>query len=114
MLHDSKEKHFASYQVPHYILSEKSTNVIFEFGEKPNVKRNWAAKEDIILLTQDKNFFHAYVKKLIELETSHLAKIESAQKEVEKLKQQYQEQMHDELNSFKKLSETNTKVPTLI
>jgi len=113
-LHDSQDKHFVSYQVPHYLLSDKTANIIFEFGEKPNIKRKWAAKEDIILLTQDRAFFHAYVKKLIQLEESHLEKISNAQKEVERLQKQYQEQMHEELNSFKTLSKKSTKVPTLI
>jgi len=114
ILHDAQDKHFVSYQVPHYILSNKTTSIIFEFGEKPNVKRKWAAKDDIILLTQDKIFFHAYITKLIQLEESHLEKINNAQKEVERLKKQYQEQMHEELNSFKELSKKNPKVPTLI
>jgi len=114
ILHDNQEKHFVSYQVPKYILSDKNTNVIFEFGVKPNVKRKWAAKEDIILLTQDKQFFRAYVTKLIKLESSHLEKISHAQEEVLRLKQQYQEQMHNELHSFKDLSSKNANIPTLI
>ena len=114
ILHDSQDKHFVSYQVPRYKLSEKNANIIFEFGEKPNIKRKWAAKEDIILLTKDKAFFHAYITKLIQLEESHIEKINNAQKEVERLQKQYQEQMHSELNSFKELSKKSTKVPTLI
>jgi len=114
LLHDSIEKHFVSYQVPRYILSEKSTNIIFEFGTKPNIKRKWAAKEDIVLLTKDREFFHAYVTKLIKLEESHLQKINQAQEELERLQKQYQEQMHSELNSFKELAEKSTKIPTLI
>ena len=114
IVHDAKDKHFVSYQVPKYILSEKNANIIFEFGEKPNVKRKWAAKEDIVLLTQDKKFFHAYVKKLIEMEESHLQKIKKAEAEVERLKKQYQEQMHSELSSFKELAKKSSKVPTLI
>ena len=114
MLHDSKDKHFVSYQVPHYLLSDKTANIIFEFGEKPNVKRKWAAKEDIILLTKERAFFRAFVTKLIELEESHLEKISNAKKEVERLEKEYQEQMHEELNSFKELSKKSPKVPTLI
>ena len=114
MLHEAQDKYFVSYQVPKYKLSEKNANIIFEFGEKPNIKRKWAAKNDIILLTQDKTFFQAYITKLIELETSHIEKINQAKAEVEKLQKQYQEQMHDELNSFKELSKKNNKVPTLI
>jgi len=114
IVHESQNKHFVSYQVPRYRFSEKNANVIFEFGEKPNIKRKWAAKKDIILLTQDKSFFQAYVAKLIELEASHIEKINQAKEEVERLEKQYQEQMHEELNSFKELSQKSAKVPTLI
>ncbi len=114
IIHGVDNKYFASYEVPKYILSEKNTNIIFEFGEKPNVKRKWAPKEDIVLITRDRRFFNAYVEKLIKLESSHLEEIKKAQAEVERLKQRYEEHMNAELHSFKKLSETNKKIPNLI
>lgn len=114
MLHESQQKHFVSYQVPKYILSTKNKNIIFEFGEKPNVKRKWAARDDIILLTQDKEFFQAYVNKLIEMEESHLEQINKAKEEVDRLQKEYQAKMHSELQSFKDLALKNTKIPTLI
>ena len=113
-LHDAGDKHFISYQVPKYILSNKTENIIFEFGEKPNTKRKWANKDDIVLLTADKTFFLAFVNKLTTMEKEHLEKIEEAQKEVEKLVQEYQESMHNELDSFKNLSLKNNEVPTLL
>ncbi len=113
-LHDSGEKHFISYQVPKYILSNKNENIIFEFGEKPNIKRKWANKNDIILLTENRKFFLAFVTKLKSMEEEHLQKINQAQKEVEKLIRKYEDTMHDELESFKKLSVKNADVPTLL
>lgn len=113
-LHDSGEKHFITYQVPKYILSNKNENIIFEFGQKPNIKRKWANKNDIILLTENKAFFLAFVEKLKSVEKEHLEKINQAQKEVEKLIQQYQDTMHNELDSFKKLSKENPDVPSII
>lgn len=114
MLHEAQKKHFISYQVPKYILSTKNKNIIFEFGEKPDIKRKWAARDDIILLTQDKEFFRAYMTKLVQMEADHLEKISQAKEEVEKLEKEYQKSMHCELKSFKELAEKNTKVPTLI
>ncbi len=113
-IHESQQKHFVSYKVPKYILSTKNKNIIFEFGEKPNVKRKWAARDDIILLTQDREFFQAYVNKLIQMQDSHLEQINKAKEEVERLQKKYQETMHSELQSFKDLAQKNTKVPTLI
>jgi len=114
MLHESQGKYFVSYQVPKYILSTKNKNIIFEFGEKPNIKRKWAAKEDIILLTQDKDFFQAYVNKLIKMEKSHLDEIVKAEEELERLQKEYKDHMCSELESFKELSHKSSKIPTLI
>lgn len=114
LLHDGREKHFVSYQVPKYILSSKNHNIIFEFGEKPNVKRKWAPKEDIILLTQNKEFFQAYLTKLTQLEKEHLAQINAAQQEIERLEIHYKEQIHSELTNFKQLAKKNKKIPTLL
>jgi len=113
-LNNAGDKHFISYKVPKYILSNKNENIIFELGEKPNIKRKWAAKNDIILLTENKAFFLAYLKKLTDLEETHLKEIDTAQKEVERLIQNYEETMKEELDSFKKLSLNNDDVPTLL
>ncbi len=114
ILHGSKEKHFVSYQVPKYIFSTKNSNIIFEFGERPNIKRKWAPKEDIILLTKDKEFFQAYLNKLIEMQANYLKEISKAQAEVDRLQKVYEEQMYKEFKSFKELSSKNEKIPTLI
>lgn len=113
-LHDSGDKHFITYQVPKYILSKKNENIIFEFGQKPTIKRKWANKKDIILLTENKAFFLAFVEKLKAVEEEHLEQINQAQKEVEQLIHQYQETMHNELDSFKKLSKDNPDVPSIL
>ena len=114
ILHESQNKYFISYQVPKYILSTKNKNIIFEFGEKPDVKRKWAARDDIILLTQDKEFFQAYVTKLVQMEQSHLQQINTAKEEVARLEKEYQQTMQSELKSFKDLALKNSKIPTLI
>ncbi len=114
VLHHTGNKHFISYKVPKYILSSKNENIIFELGEKPNIKRKWANKNDIILLTENKAFFLAYLKKLTSIEETHLEKIDHAQKEVERLIQNYEETIKEELDSFKKLSQNNENVPTLL
>lgn len=114
ILHESQNKHFLSYQVPKYILSTKNKNIIFEFGERPDIKRKWAARDDIILLTQDKEFFQAYVTKLHQIEQTHLEQISKAKEEVARLEKEYQMTMQSELKAFKDLALTNSKIPTLI
>jgi len=105
-LHGIKNKSFVSYSVPKYISSQKNSNVIFEFGEKPNVKRKWAPKDEIVLLTQDKLFFVNYLKKLKEKETSFLKKIDAQKKRLDALYQELNESMHQEFDSIKNSKES--------
>ena len=114
ILHDSADKHFISYQVPKYILSTKNKNIIFEFGEKPDIKRKWAPREDIVLLTQDKEFFKAYLAKRTDMENEHLQKIDDAKEEVQRLLQEHRDKLMREFKHFQELSAKNTKVPSLL
>lgn len=75
-------KHYLAYSVPRYLSSEKSHNIIFEFQHDGSVKRKWAAKEDIVLLTDNYELFKSILEKLEHLKQSHLAKIDAAQTEL--------------------------------
>lgn len=77
--HGDPKKHYLAYSVPRYLSSEKSQNIIFEFQHEGAVKRKWAPKEDIVLLTDDHDFFLSILHKLEQLKHSHLAKIDAAQ-----------------------------------
>jgi hypothetical protein len=73
------KKHYLAYTVPKYISSENSQNIIFEFTHNGVTKRKWAPKEEIILLTDDKELFQTTLKKLESLKASHLEKIDAAE-----------------------------------
>ncbi len=73
------KKHYLAYSVPKYISSENSQNIIFEFRHDGQIKRKWTAKEEIILLTDDKELFYATLRKLEDLKEYHLAKINAAE-----------------------------------
>lgn len=75
---DSK-KHYLAYSVPKYISSDNSQNIIFEFQHNGVVKRKWAPKEEIILLTDDQKLFQETLQKLETLKSSHLEKIDAAE-----------------------------------
>lgn len=114
VLHDCEKKHFISYQAPKYILSTKNKNIIFEFGEKPDIKRKWAPREDIVLLTQDKEFFTAYLAKLSAMQSEYLQKIDDAKEEMQRLLQEHKNALHSEFKHFQELSAKNPKVPSLL
>ncbi len=73
------KKHYLAYSVPKYISSENSVNIIFEFQHNGAVKRKWAPKEEIVLLTDDQELFQTTLQKLEALKTSHLEKIDIAE-----------------------------------
>lgn len=77
--HGNPKKHYLAYTVPRYISSANSQNIIFEFRNEEGVKRKWAPKEEIVLLTDDEQLFQTTLKKLEELKQTHLQRIDAAE-----------------------------------
>lgn len=77
--HGDPKKHYLAYTVPRYISSENSQNIIFEFRHNDTVKRKWAPKEEIVLLTDDEHLFQTTLQKLEGLKRSHLERIDAAE-----------------------------------
>jgi hypothetical protein len=77
--HGDPKKHYLAYSVPRYISSQNSQNIIFEFHHEGTVKRKWAPKEEIVLLTDDKQLFQITLQRLEELKSAHFERIDAAQ-----------------------------------
>lgn len=77
--HGDPKKHYLAYTVPRYISSENSQNIIFEFRQNDTVKRKWAPKEEIVLLTDDEKLFQDTLQKLEMLKRSHIERIDAAE-----------------------------------
>jgi hypothetical protein len=77
--HGDPKKHYLAYTVPRYVSSEKSQNIIFEFRHNDSVKRKWAPKEEIVLLTDDEQLFQTTLEKLERLKRVHLERIDVAE-----------------------------------
>ncbi|DAB38259.1 MAG: hypothetical protein A2023_01685 [Sulfuricurvum sp. GWF2_44_89] len=77
--HGDPKKHYLAYTVPRYISSENSQNIIFEFRHNDTVKRKWAPKDEIVLLTDDEQLFQTTLQKLEGLKRSHLERIDAAE-----------------------------------
>ncbi len=105
-----KNKHFVSYSVQKYKSSPKNNSVIFEFGEKPNIKRKWAAKDEIILLTQDRQFFLNFLKKLKSTEESYMKKIDEQEQKIEALFLELKDEMHTQFGTIK----NDKNIPSLL
>ncbi len=105
-----KNKHFVSYSVHKYKSSKKNNTIIFEFGAKPNIKRKWAAKDEIILLTQDKQYFLSFLKKLKSTEESYLKKIDEHEQKIEALFLELKDEMHTQFSNMK----NDKNIPSLL
>lgn len=77
--HNDPKKHYLAFHVPRYIASEKSKNVIFEFQHEGAVKRKWAPKEEIVLITEDLELFESTLRKLETIKKHHLERINTAE-----------------------------------
>jgi hypothetical protein len=77
--HGNPKKHYLAYTVPRYISSANSQNIIFEFRNEGGVKRKWAPKDEIVLLTDDEELFHSTLQKLEELKHIHFERIDAAE-----------------------------------
>ena len=77
--HGNPKKHYLAYTVPRYISSAASQNIIFEFHQDGTVKRKWAPKEEIILLTDNQELFQTTLTKLEALKKTHLERIDHAE-----------------------------------
>jgi len=103
-----KNKHFVSYSVQKYKSSPKNNTIIFEFGEKPNIKRKWTAKDEIILLTQDKQLFLNFLKKLKATEESYMKKIDEEEKKIEALLLELKNKMQTQFTSMQNNKSTSS------
>lgn len=70
-------KHYIAYTISRYITSPNSENVIMEFKKTPTVKRKWAPKDVIVLITANKELFQTALAHLEQIRSSHLEKIHS-------------------------------------
>lgn len=93
--HGDPKKHYVAYTVPRYISSQNSQNIIFEFRVNDTVKRKWAPKEEIVLLTDDEQLFQNTLQKLEALKQVHLDKIDAAE-------EQLNQEIYSMLNSMQR------------
>lgn len=79
---EPKLKHFLAYPVPRYISSPQTDNIIMEFIIEGKKVRKWAAKSDIILITEDEQLYRSTLEQLRTIEQKHLQQIAQAQKQM--------------------------------
>lgn len=74
---ENPTKHYIAYTISRYITSPNSENVIMEFKNTPTIKRQWAPKDVIVLITSNKELFQTALQHLEEIHSAHIEKIET-------------------------------------
>jgi len=101
--HISPTQHFVGFVVEKYIVSKTNENIIFEFKKDGKAERKWVKKEDIILLTQDKEFFLEIFNQFKATESQQQELLNQAKEQLDQSINNFASVMHEEIDQFNKL-----------
>jgi len=104
---------FITFQVPKYIASKNHDHVIFEFQKDGKAQRKWVKKEDVILLTEDKEFFIKTVAQFKEVEATQQKLIDAAQEQLNQSIETFTETMKAEIDEFNEIRDSSD-VPCIL
>lgn len=104
---NNHKKHFFAYSVIKYITAKNTHNIIFEINQNGVIKRKWSPKEDIILLTEDKELFRTTYQRLEALSTHHIEKINAVQEELNNTVKDFYETMQKEFKLIQEALKEN-------
>ncbi len=107
--HNNHKKHYFAYVVTKYISAKNTQNIIFEINQNGTMKRKWSPKNDIILLTTDKELFRTTYERLEALKAQYVAKIEAAQEQLDHEIQNLSKSMQKEFDIIKLSSQHDTQ-----
>jgi len=104
---------FISFAVPKYIASKKNEHVIFLFQKDGKVIRKWVKLKEIILLTDDKEYFSKILKQFQDVQDAQQALVNEAQENLEKSMTNFVEHMNAEILDFEEIRESDD-VPCIL
>ena len=101
------------FKVPKYITNKSSDTVIFEFLVNAKTVRKWVKKEEIILLTEDKEFYLKIMKEFKHTQDTQEKLVSEAQNALDKSMQTYSEAMESQLEDFEEIK-NNSDIPCIL
>lgn len=104
---------FMGFTVPKYIVTKGSDNVIFEFKKDGKVTRKWVKKEEIVLLTEDKEFFIKTMDQFKDVEATQQKLIDEAQAKLEQSVVEFTQNVNAEIDEFEEIRDT-TDIPCIL
>lgn len=104
---------FIGFKVPKYIASKNNDHVIFEFIKDEKTQRKWVKKEDIILLTDDKDFFLKIMKQFKDAESTQQKLVDEAKDKFDLSIEAFSETMNEEINEFNEIKNSDD-IPNML
>ena len=104
---------FIGFATEKYIASKTSKNVIFLFNIDGKVVRKWVKLEDIILLTEDKEYFQKILAEFRSVQEQQKKLVEAAQQKLQKCMTNFAETMHAHINDYEEIRDSSD-VPDIL
>lgn len=105
---------FVGFKVPKYIATKNSDNVIFEFMVDKKPQRKWVKKEEIILLTDNKEYFLKILAQLQATQAEQERLVEEAKTQLDKCIEVFAETMSSEIRELENIRDTDSDVPDIL
>ena len=104
---------FLGFSTPKYIATKNSDSVIFEFTKDGKILRKWIKKEELILLTADKEYFQTIMKKFQDVQKTQQDLVDEAHKALETSMENFTETMNSEISDYEELRDASD-IPCII
>ena len=110
---DTHPTQFIGFKVPKFITKKNSDNVIFEFKIDGKVVRKWVNKNEILLLTEDKNFYLETMQKFQKTQKEQQKLVDEAKERLNETIENFAQTMDEEFESFEELRESD-EIPCIL
>ena len=109
----SASKCFIGFKVPKYIAAKNSENVIFEFIKNGKADRKWIKKDEIVLLTEDRDFFIKTMDQFKAVEATQQKLVDEAKEKLNQSMETFTETINTEINEFNEIRDSDD-VPCIL
>jgi len=104
---------FIGFKAPKYIAAKNSDNVIFEFMKDNKVIRKWVKKDEIVLLTEDKDFFTKTMDQFKAVEKTQQKLVNEAKEKLNQSMETFTETINTEIEDFSEIKDLDD-VPCIL
>lgn len=111
--HNKLPSTFLGFATEKYIASKANRNIIFLFNIDGKVVRKWVKLDDIILLTEDKEYFLKIMREFRAVEEQQKKLVEAAQKKLEESMITFSETMQAHINDYEEIRDSSD-VPDIL